>query len=280
MRTLDPFVVSFTTHSARIGFLSEVLGELAGQTLLPSLVVVNLPLACPAPRISFTALPFAVQINQETDLGPATKLLPTMRRYPTMPIVTIDDDVVYRADLFEEIMAVSKKFPRCRVAGQARMVPKSRLARLTTYFLWPKVVNRGPRVVKGCLPLGCEGVLYPANTFHSNVHDESLLLQVCPSQDDLWFWAHGELSKSQTIVLPFRGDSPRRESSEETGLWRVNRQENNKAFQRLLELSPLLTKVGYGAPAFIGRTVIYFAAMIYSGAFVNRLLRRSAMERA
>lgn len=225
------FVVSLTSHPNRLRYLDSVVEELVRQTVLPSTVVINLPSECfwlPNPDIEF---PFKIDIHYVEDVGPATKLIPTLASHPEDAIVTIDDDVEYDPSLFERILEAHNRFPELRVAGHVRLVPVS--PRLP-YVLWPKVISRRDQIVTGAVPLGCEGVLYPPHFFRSDVGDLDALLSIAATNDDLWFWAHGQMSEPAVVALRFRIDSRRREGSNDSGLWRRNRSENSRVYRKML----------------------------------------------
>lgn len=260
--SMTGLIVSLTSHYSRIHFLEGVLRELSHQTLAPTLVVINLPRTLPPIELDGVALPFALEINMVDDVGPASKLLPTLSRYESSPIVTIDDDVIYRPTLLQELVETSERFPGARVAGQARRVPNQFLTSLVPYLLWPKVRSSQPMPAKYSVALGCEGVLYPPNSLLPGVHDEDSLLSLAKYQDDLWFWAHGELSESELVVLGFGVDSPRRVGSDLSGRWRSNRVQNNVALTLLFDRFPALAEGGPSSGTFLLRAAAYLLFLV------------------
>lgn len=227
------FIVSFTSHSARLDYVNPTIEALGHQTMLPNLVAVNLPRDCKNifQLDNSTDRPFPVEINWVRDVGPATKLIPTWARYRGENIITIDDDVFYRPTLFEELFTAHLAFPGKRIATQARKLPPDRLSNLP-YLFWPRVRVRKPTVVHRVLPLGAEGVLYPQNSLSDDVTRVAIMLELAPTCDDIWFWANGEKQTPGLVVLPFRGTSLRRPGSEDTALWMQNRKgANNHALR-------------------------------------------------
>lgn len=85
-------IISLTTIPERVGTLNRVLDSLVAQRGVVFEVHVNLPYGVqashPDPRVKF----FSVE-----DLGPITKLVPTLRRVtnPAQRIVIVDDDFLY-----------------------------------------------------------------------------------------------------------------------------------------------------------------------------------------
>lgn len=232
------FVVSFTSHSRRESFIEPAILEIRHQTVLPKAVVVNVPhgFEFSLGREVLATFPIQLEIQRVEDYGPATKLLPTLQKYPDLPIITIDDDAQYRPDLFESLLSTSRVYPGRRVAARARLLPPGPWPWLIPYLFWPKIMLSKPVVESWALPLGAEGVLYPPHSLQETVWDISAMMELSPRNDDLWFWANGEKRSPGSVVMPYRPDSPRRLGSDESGLWQSNRRgENSAALRNLLE---------------------------------------------
>jgi hypothetical protein len=89
------FVLSMTSHPARFDALAQALPELKKQVLQPTEIVVNIA------RGDMGQLPQSIRdlatkgeivLNECNDLGPGKKLIPTLKMYPGVPIIAIDDD--------------------------------------------------------------------------------------------------------------------------------------------------------------------------------------------
>ena len=89
-------VLSLTSHPPRFPFLLTQLNRVSKQTLFPDLLVLNIAEEdySEIPKeLAILDLPFAFEINLVENLGPGTKLIPTLIKYPTSTIITIDDDI-------------------------------------------------------------------------------------------------------------------------------------------------------------------------------------------
>lgn len=247
--------MSFTSHARRLAFVPLTLRTLAAQTILPDFAVLNLPKDCaedfnPA---GLLGLPFEVEVNWVQDLGPATKLIPTLSRHPERAIVTIDDDVCYRSSLLEELYTAHLSFPGHIIGSTARMLPPGSTPWRVPYFLWPRLDPRTAHVSSKAIPLGAEGILYPPGSLADGVCNADQLLLNAATCDDLWFWAHGNIASAGTVILPGRPSSPRRQGSSESGLWRTNKWgANNQALRNLAGIAGAVrlndeSKASYGA---------------------------------
>lgn len=263
------FIVSLTSHSERVHYLDAVVTGLLEQSVYPTAVVVNLPLGCDWVPQSDTSLPFALQVRHVEDLGPATKLIPSLSLYPDLPIVTIDDDVEYRPELFAELLDAHRRYPTLRIAGLARVLPFLRRHAFIPYPLWPKVISTTEQVRSDVVPLGCEGVLYPPHFFQSAVDDRPTLASTASAADDLWFWAHGQMSQPPVVLLAFHRDSPRRIGSYGTSLWKRNRWENIRIFEKILRKYPQLKSARSDPRIFFAHLVKFLPLALLQKIFRN-----------
>ena len=244
LRIMVDFIVSLTTHRPRIFLLPTVLENIQSQTLKPSKVVINIAEISLISKgfISKYAKELKLEVNVVPDLGPATKLIPTLARFPDLPIVTIDDDVAYRSTLFQELVDAHEEHPGLKVASLARELPPTRRPWLIPYLLWPKIKSEKTTELHNVLPLGAEGVLYPPHYFAQEVFDIDALKECCWGTDDLWFWAHPNDPSRPTLVLEHRPESSRHAGSQGSGLWRRNRfGRNNLNLRKILRRFPQVT---------------------------------------
>ena len=103
------FILSVTSHPARFDALALALPEFKKQVLQPTEVVVNIA------RSDMTQLPQSIRdlatkgeiiLNECNDLGPGKKLIPTLKMYPSLPIIAIDDDLVLTPDLTLQLLSL------------------------------------------------------------------------------------------------------------------------------------------------------------------------------
>jgi hypothetical protein len=126
-----------------------------------------------------------IEINRVEDIGPATKLVPTLKQYRDsrdVLLVTADDDRLYARDWLQKLVAAARKNPECVVCAGGRKIRDRR------YRRWPKTRQpTGP--VMDLLPMGVFGVGYRPHHFTDRVFDEGSLKRLTPHNDELWFAA-------------------------------------------------------------------------------------------
>ena len=94
-------VVTLTTTPSRIGLLAPTLKSLLDQTRMPARIVLNLPRFSTREQVPYVVPAEletldSLQIRRCDDLGPATKLIPSvLNEPPDTPLVVVDDDRIY-----------------------------------------------------------------------------------------------------------------------------------------------------------------------------------------
>lgn len=124
----DPIIVSLTTTPDRIPYLNSVIESLLRQTLKPDKIILNIPHRCKnkkyiIPEITGGDLIF---INRCEDLGPITKLIPTLALDlpPNSIIVTVDDDTYLHPNTLSVIRRKAKSYPTSVFSFSGRCVGK------------------------------------------------------------------------------------------------------------------------------------------------------------
>lgn len=124
----DPIVVSLTTTPDRISYLNGVVESLILQSVKPYKIVLNIPYKCKnkeyiIPEIISSDL---ILINRCEDIGPITKLIPTLNLDlpPQTIIVTVDDDTYLHRDTLLVIRKKSKCYPYSVFSFSGRCVGK------------------------------------------------------------------------------------------------------------------------------------------------------------
>ena len=183
-------VLSLTSHPPRFPFLLTQLNRVSKQTLFPDLLVLNIAEEdySEIPKeLAILDLPFAFEINLVENLGPGTKLIPTLIKYPTSTIITIDDDIDYPESLIESLWMESKDYPGAIIAARAHQ-PLFLGRKIAPYLSWDfEITETANRLV---FPTGGGGIFYPPNSLHKEVLNTEIYKNMSWSTDDIWFWVH------------------------------------------------------------------------------------------
>ena len=126
-------VISLTTLSERIHRIEPTLYSLLDQTVLPKKIIVWVPKYSvrEQKQIKVGDLPSIPLVEfrmVEHDLGPITKLIPSLLEYETFPnqqIICLDDDIIYSKKMIEAYERESHKNPEAALAIIGYDIPKS-----------------------------------------------------------------------------------------------------------------------------------------------------------
>jgi hypothetical protein len=149
-----------------------------------------------------------VEIHRCDDWGPATKLIPSLLRFPPgQKIVVADDDRIYPPNLIEDFERASAAHPGCALGLGGWRVPEDLTDRPTT--LWadlrglppvPLKATRLEQPVEVDILQGMAGYLVRPDFFDvSAVTDYSAAPEAVFFVDDVWLSGH---CKAPKLVIP------------------------------------------------------------------------------
>lgn len=181
-------IISLTSIKYRLPTLNLVIRSLLHQTVSFKKIIlwINEDLSSDVPESLKKLQSNRFEIRFSKSNSSHRKLVETLKIYPEEYIVTCDDDVMYPRDWLERLLAEHKINPKAVVAHMCRTFRFDENG-LMPYRKWHSE-NLG-KSSDGTLALGWGGVLYPPNSLHEDVLNESLYMKLAPKADDLWFKA-------------------------------------------------------------------------------------------
>lgn len=208
-------VVSLTTLPHRLPLVHYAIESILSQTILPEKIILwisevtNDNLITPELK---ALMKRGLEIRKVKDVGPHTKLIYSLINYPKKTIVSIDDDIIYPANMLQYLWDQHNRFPNAIVANWARElsfgedgkvngVRSGKLltpVRLETDLEQAQSFDPKPNIL--AFPYGTSGVLYPPNSLSSKFSDVQLFRKLCPKEDDIWFKAMSLLNKTPVVV--------------------------------------------------------------------------------
>ena len=187
----ENLIVSFTSFPARIERVHRVVQSLLNQSLQPRKIVLYLSdheFAADSVPQRLARLEdgrFEIRFVGE-NLRSYNKLLFAMVDFPTAWIATFDDDRLYPVHTLATLWKAAARNPSVIIcSGGRRMVVHD--GHFATYREWPMVQSPEPSF--WVLPLGGFGVLYPPGSLNPVIGDRSLIRELAPLNDDIWFKA-------------------------------------------------------------------------------------------
>ncbi|MCA3561682.1 MAG: glycosyltransferase family 2 protein [Aestuariivirga sp.] len=210
-----PAVVSLTSIPSRLPLIGRTLKSLLRQSLAPERIVLNLPRFSKREAVDYEAPAFleglaGVHIRWCEDAGPATKLLPTLAaEAPQTPVIVVDDDRIYPANLVAGLVAAAERQPDAAFCMSGWVVPADLIDRPTTLWsnlnMLPPAPVRARRLrqpVEVDIVQGLSGYLVrPAFFDLTAVTDYSQAPPEAFFVDDVWISAH---CRARRFVIPSR----------------------------------------------------------------------------
>ncbi len=182
-------VVSLTTHGKRIYDVALAIESIMQQSMKANRIILWL-----SDSLQNSSLPEPLVLQQKRgleiafckDLGPYTKLIPALRRFPDEAIITIDDDALYDSDLLERLINGYLSNPSCIYCCRARRIFFTKDGSLLPYEKWRRPLEEtSPSHL--IFATGVGGVLYPPHSLDEEVNNEDAFLNICTTADDVWF---------------------------------------------------------------------------------------------
>lgn len=200
---MGSIVLSLTTIPGRVKYLEHVLRSIERQTVKPHRIELNLPLEYnkrPFRAAERSAIPSDFDVFECTDVGPATKVLPTLKRYTgtEQKIVYCDDDRNFQKDWLKRLSDYSERNPGSAIADECHTIKaieyrynhpkkdmKYRLKRGLSLGLYDP---RGKNLGSCCnVALGYGGVLVKPSFFNKQAQN---VPDIVWSVDDIWLSAN------------------------------------------------------------------------------------------
>lgn len=237
--TRERVIVSLTSYPGRIDFVHQVVRSLFAQTSLPDSIVLYLsrdefPNAegdLPDSLLGCRGFDFEIRwVNG--NMKSHKKYLYAVRDFPDALIITVDDDIVCRNTLVEELIEGHRRFPGCVPAIRCHIINFMDDGRVAPYMQWehesgnscPKTLNHPS--MRLC-PTSGAGILLAPGSLPSAAFDEEAICATCINADDLWLKAMTTIAGWPSVSLPGWQGVASIEGTQEQALWNSNSQGGN-----------------------------------------------------
>lgn len=252
----NKLIVSLTSFPERIPDIHFCIYSLLNQKLKPDKVILWLA------REEFpngeddlpkTLLDFkknGLTISWCENIKSYKKLIPVLKQYPKDFIITVDDDVYYDSDWLEIMWDAYKKHPNTIISSRPRRIYFDSKNNIMPYDEW-QLIEKPLNSSYLNFPTGAGGTMYFPNALSENVFDKSLFTKLCPTTDDIWFWAMAILNKRKITctdkpytLLTYINIARELKIIESHTLWQFNQEGNNdKQLMNVLNYFPEIYKI-------------------------------------
>lgn len=182
-------IVSLTSYPKRFRTLAPTIKCLLSQSVLANATVLWLAEEDLkyVPRAVLRLQKAGLEIRTTRDLGPFTKIMPSLQAFPDAFIVTADDDVYYDQHWLMQLVRAYDLAAPTIVCHRAHRVCLDAAGRPLSYLQWNWEVPH-PETSPYLFPTGVGGVLYFPDAFSKAAQDATVFLDLTPKNDDLWLY--------------------------------------------------------------------------------------------
>ncbi|MBQ6511122.1 glycosyltransferase family A protein [Methanobrevibacter sp.] len=247
-------IVSLTSFPERIYELHFTLYSLLNQSLRPDEVILWLAKDQfpngeeDIPERVLNLKENGLSIEWCDNLFSYKKLIPALKKYPEHIIVTADDDLFYPEDWLKTLYEEHKKYPDLIIAHRIRKISFDNDS-ISKYNDWELAFHEEAPSFLNFSTNGA-GTLFPPNSLHELVFDEDLFSRLCPTSDDVWFWAMATLNntkikgvKNNYVKLTYVNLARELYILNQKILFSDNQFENDKHIENVLTEFPIIENI-------------------------------------
>ncbi len=205
-----PVIISLTSIPSRLRTLHLVIRNLMTQEVLPEKILLwlesGLEDKVPPALTKLQGERFEIRFSDRC-ISSHSKLVHTLEAYPDRPIVTCDDDYLYRSNWLSLLYSEHLENPNCIVAHHTLHINHDDRGNPLPFRKW-KYPEDGLINPEAVYPLGAWGVLYPPGSLHKDVLDMERFMDLAPKADDHWFKAMSLLKGARSVQTTRKPKEP------------------------------------------------------------------------
>jgi hypothetical protein len=168
-----------------------------------------------------------IKINTCENLGPGKKLIPTLKLEKSLPIIVVDDDLIFETDLTLKLMIAHHLSPGNIIASRVHKIIHTPEGKISAYINWQKNYSLSDGPSMDLFATSGAGTLYKAEFFHSDVTDEKTYKELAFHTDDLWWFIQSKRVGIKTKRLLGQSILNFIDGTQDDGLWNSGNKERN-----------------------------------------------------
>jgi hypothetical protein len=198
------FCVSIASYPKRDPLLTSVFQALSQQTVLPNKWILVLsaedyPNGLPTHLLKLERKGVEI-IWTENNSFAVKKLIPVMQKYPTLAVVTLDDDIIYNKELLGGLLNYSEENPNSIVGYVGKALFKKHNT-LHMYYRMKFPADKETPSEQIYL-IGWGGIYYPSFSLDEKAFSLEAINHIVPGRgSDIWFWAAGHSKGTQHVCI-------------------------------------------------------------------------------
>ena len=196
-------IISLTTYPPRIHIVHVAIRTLLMQDMKPNRVILwlakedfpNREKDFPAELLDLQR--FGLEFGWSDNFRSHTKLIPALKAFPEADIVNADDDIYYRPDWLSTLYAEHMRHPEDICAHR---ITKFYVDESGNFEAEGGGYNPYPCPSYLHKVTGVGGVIYPPHSFYKDITDANIFMNICTTNDDIWFWLMAVLNHVKVRV--------------------------------------------------------------------------------
>lgn len=226
-----PVVVGLTSYPARIATVHRAVRSLFGQTRLPDKIVLYLAAQdfpgrekdLPEPLTSMLWHDFEIRWV-EKDLKSHKKYYWALEEFADCLVVTVDDDLLYRKTMIEELVAAHEAHPGAIIASRAHLMTFTEDGTLRAYDEWISDAPRDYPALVGTPSMRLfattgAGTLFIPELLPELARNASVIEDCCLYADDIWLKVVEAAVGVPVVPVTSNQDLIYVDGTQEQGLW-------------------------------------------------------------
>lgn len=198
------FIVSIASYPKRDPLLPAVFQALSRQTVVPRkwilvLSVEDYPNGLPRHLSKLEKRGVEILWVEDNPYA-VKKLVPTQQKYPSMDVITFDDELIYGKSVIERLVNAQSKYPMSIIGHVGKELRKcnGELKMFCRRTSNADIQTNSNQVYF----LGGSGTYYPAYSLDDKVKDMNAIHKIVPGRgSDIWFWAAAVAKGTKQVCL-------------------------------------------------------------------------------
>jgi hypothetical protein len=243
-----PVVVSLTSYPSRINTVWQSVRTLFGQTRLPDKTVLYLAKSdfpnreADLPELLTSMLWHDFEIRWvDQDLKSHKKYHWAFKEFEDCLVVTVDDDLLYRKTMIEELVTGYKDHPGCVVASRGHLINFNEDGSVAPYDAWISEVGLKYPVMLNVPSMRLfattgAGTLFDPKLLPDITFDAELACELCLHADDIWLKFCETVAGIPTVFITSQQGCDCVPETQAVGLWATLNSQggNDRAIRALL----------------------------------------------
>lgn len=245
-------VVSLTSYGSRLKTVQWAIKSILDQTLRPERVVLYLD--CGEEEYPKCDLEPYEELGLKVVTGVENyrshkKYWLAFKEFPDKNIITIDDDLIYAADVIESLISAKDQFENCVLARRVHRMSFSQVGGLNQYAEWEGEYQGSPFCPSmRLLATTGAGTLFTPSVTKRLQGDPKMFMSYSPNSDDIWLKFLEVEAGIPVVYVPNDCNMPYTiPGTQESGLYVDNTVANGND----IVLNSLLSLFGFADSAFM-----------------------------